>query len=159
MFHPLTQPLRVLTEEDRTELVRVKRASGEAVCRHRRAVALLAVSEGRSLIDAAKSAGWRDLVAKFSTYAHYATLREWYKEPGGLPLLLVVAPAKVQEMRIARIASVLLRDTPALAIATTTATRLVEQGPIAAIWYQVPITHQQTDMVPRSRLYGASSHW
>ncbi len=101
--------------------------------------------------------GTRDLVNKFSTYAHYAASREWYREPGGLPLLLVVAPAKAQEMRIARIASVFLKDTPALAIATTTATRLVEQGPLAAIWYQVPTTDQQTDRVPRSRWYNASS--
>jgi hypothetical protein len=101
--------------------------------------------------------GTRDLVTKFSTYGHYAASREWYREHGGLPLLLVVAPAKAQEMRIARIASVLLRETPALAIATTTATRLAEQGPLAAIWYQVPTTDQQTDRVPRSRLYNASS--
>jgi hypothetical protein len=101
--------------------------------------------------------GTRDLVAKFSTYAHYVASREWYREPGGLPLLLVVAPAKAQERRIARIASVLLRETPALAIATTTATRLAEQGPIAAIWYRVPTTDQQTDMLPRSRWYNASS--
>jgi len=59
MSHPLAQPLRVLTGEERTELVRVKRASHEPVSRHRRAVALLAVSEGSSVIDAAKSAGWR----------------------------------------------------------------------------------------------------
>jgi transposase len=59
MSHPLAQPLRVLTGEERTELVRVKRASHEPVSRHRRAVALLAVSEGSSVIDAARSAGWR----------------------------------------------------------------------------------------------------
>ncbi len=101
--------------------------------------------------------GTRDLVAKFSTYAHYVASREWYREQGGLPLLLVVAPGQAQEMRIARIASVLLTSTPALAIATTTATRLAEQGPLAVIWYRVPRTTQQTDMVPRSRWYNASS--
>jgi len=100
--------------------------------------------------------GMRDLVAKFRTYAHNAASGEWYREQGVLPLLLVVAPGKAQEMRITRIASVFLKDTPALAIATTTATRLADQGPLAAIWYRVPTTYQQTNMVPRSRFYGAS---
>ena len=58
MSHPLTQPLRILTEEERTELLRVKRASSEPVSHHRRAVTLLAVSKGSSLIEAAKAAGW-----------------------------------------------------------------------------------------------------
>jgi len=101
--------------------------------------------------------GTRDLIAKFRTYAHYVASREWFKEKGGLPLLLVVAPGKEQEMRMARIASVLLTDTPALAISTTTATRLADQGPLAAIWYRVPMTNQKTEMVPRSRFYSASS--
>jgi predicted transcriptional regulator len=101
--------------------------------------------------------GTRDLVTKFRTYAHYAASREWSREHGGLPLLLVVAPGKAQERRIARIASVLLRETPAPAIATTTATRLAELGPLAAIWYREPTTDQQTEMLPRSRFYNASS--
>ena len=101
--------------------------------------------------------GTRDLIAKFRTYAHYVASREWFKEKGGLPLLLVVAPGKEQEMRMARIASVLLTDTPALAISTTTATRLADQGPLATIWYRVPMTNQKTEVVPRSRFYSVSS--
>ena len=40
--------------------------------------------------------GTRDLVTKFSTYAHYAASREWYREPRGLPLLLVVPRIALQ---------------------------------------------------------------
>jgi hypothetical protein len=71
MSHPLTQPLRVLTEEERTELERVKRATHEPVSRHRRAVALLAVCEGSSLIDAAKSAGWRASDTNLRSKRHF----------------------------------------------------------------------------------------
>ena len=46
--------------------------------------------------------GTRDLVAKFRTYAQYVTSRERFRGKAGLPLLLVVAPGKEQEMRIAR---------------------------------------------------------
>jgi hypothetical protein len=49
--------------------------------------------------------GTRDLMAKFRTYAQYVTSREWFKEKGVLPLLLVVAPGQGQEMRIARVAT------------------------------------------------------
>lgn len=100
--------------------------------------------------------GTRDLVAKFRTYAHYVTSREWFKEKGVLPLLLVVAPAKEQEMRIARIAAASLADTSGLVIHTTTATRLADRGPLAAIWYQVHSDNKITEMVPRSRFYNES---
>ena len=68
----------------------------------------------------------RDLVAKFKSYAHYVISREWFREKAGLPLLLVVAPGKEQEMRIARIATAYLAGTPGLVIQTTTATRLAD---------------------------------
>jgi hypothetical protein len=80
----------------------------------------------------------RDLGAKFKTYAHYAISREWFREKVGLPLLLMVTPGKEQEMRIARIATAFLADAPGLVILTTTVTWLADQGPLAAIWYQVP---------------------
>jgi transposase len=59
MSHPIAQPLRPLTEPERQELHRVSRAPSETVIRHQRAVALLAVADGMSLIEAAKAAGWR----------------------------------------------------------------------------------------------------
>lgn len=100
--------------------------------------------------------GTRDLVAKFRTYAHYVTSREWFREKAGLPLLLVVAPGKEQEMRIARIATAFLAGTPGLVIRTTTATRLVDWGPLAAIWYQVVLNNKVIEIAPRSRFYNES---
>lgn len=97
--------------------------------------------------------GIRDLVAKFRTYAHYVNSREWFKEKGVLPLLLIVAPAKEQEMRIARIAAAFLAGTPGLVIQTTTATRLADRGLLTAIWFRVPSDNMITEMVPRSRFY------
>ncbi|GHO63011.1 hypothetical protein KSC_019030 [Ktedonobacter sp. SOSP1-52] len=44
-----SEPLRALTEEEQKELQRVSRASSEPRIRHQRAVALLAVAEGKSL--------------------------------------------------------------------------------------------------------------
>src|SRR6266567_3566148 len=58
MSHPIAQPLRPLTEPEREASQRVSRAPSEAVSRHQRAVALLAVADGMSLIEAARAAGW-----------------------------------------------------------------------------------------------------
>jgi transposase len=59
MSHPVTQPLRPLTDPERHELERVSRAPSESVSRHQRAVALLAVDAGKTLSDAARAAGWK----------------------------------------------------------------------------------------------------
>jgi transposase len=59
MSRPLAQPLRPLTEPERQELQRVSRAPSETMNRHQRAVALLAVADGMSLIEAARAAGWK----------------------------------------------------------------------------------------------------
>src|SRR5579863_5813800 len=59
MSHPIAQPLRPLTEAEHEVLQRVRRAPSETVIRHQRAVALLAVADGMSLIEAARAAGWR----------------------------------------------------------------------------------------------------
>jgi hypothetical protein len=59
-------------------------------------------------------------------------------------------------MRIARIASSLLADTPGLMIHTTTATRLADRGPLAAIWYQVPPDNQIPEIASRSQFYHES---
>jgi len=48
-----------LTETERQVLLRVSRAPSETVSRHQRAIALLAVADGMSLIEAARTAGWR----------------------------------------------------------------------------------------------------
>jgi len=76
----------------------------------------------------------RDLAAKFSVYAHYVSSHEWARESSFLPLLLVVAPERAQEMRIERVAKAVLANTPGLFVRTTTAIRLNEKGPLAAIW-------------------------
>src|SRR5260370_40572588 len=59
MARPIAQSLRPLTERERRELQRVSRAPSETVIRHQRAIALLAVADGMSLIQAAKGAGRR----------------------------------------------------------------------------------------------------
>src|SRR2546423_15160963 len=59
MSRSASEPLRVLTEEERKELQRVSRASSKSRIRHQRAVALLAVSEGKSLSEAARLVGWK----------------------------------------------------------------------------------------------------
>lgn len=81
--------------------------------------------------------GTRDLVAKFRTYACYVASREWFREMAVLPFLLIVAPGREQEMRIARVVLAVLAHTPGLVIRTTTATQLADRGPLAAIWYQI----------------------
>jgi transposase len=59
MSRSASEPLRHLTEKEQQELQRVSRASSETCIRHQRAVALLAVSEGKSLSEAARLVGWR----------------------------------------------------------------------------------------------------
>src|SRR5690349_3376412 len=59
MSHPIPQPLRPFTVAERQELQRVSRAPSETVIRHQRAVALLAVADGKRLIEAAHAAGWQ----------------------------------------------------------------------------------------------------
>jgi transposase len=48
-----------LEQAERQELTRVVNAPSESVRRHRRAQAILAVSDGASLTDAARSVGWQ----------------------------------------------------------------------------------------------------
>src|SRR6266700_7317669 len=73
MSRPIAQPLRPLTEPERQELQRVSRAPSETVSRHQRAIALLAVADGMSLIGAARAAGWKvhdtvtRLIRRFNT--------------------------------------------------------------------------------------------
>lgn len=59
MSHPIIQPLRPLTDTERSVLTHVSHAPSERQSRHQRAVALLAVEAGKTLTDAAKVAGWK----------------------------------------------------------------------------------------------------
>jgi len=59
MSRSALEPLRLLTEEERKELQRISRASSEMRIRHQRAIALLAVTEGKSLSEAARLVGWK----------------------------------------------------------------------------------------------------
>jgi transposase len=59
MSRSASEPLRPLTEEERKELHRVSRASSESHSRRPRAMALLAVAEGKSLSEAARLVGWK----------------------------------------------------------------------------------------------------
>lgn len=59
MSRPVAQPLRPLTETEREALLRVSRACSEPMNRHQRAIALLAVADGMTLIETARTVGWR----------------------------------------------------------------------------------------------------
>lgn len=59
MSRPVSHPLRPFSEEEAQELQCVSRASSEHHNRHQRAVALLAVAEGKSLSEAARLVGWK----------------------------------------------------------------------------------------------------
>jgi len=74
----------------------------------------------------------------------------------GLPHLFMVTSGKEQEMRITRMAAAFLADTPGLVIQTTTATRLADRGPLAAIWYQVPSDNKIPELASRSQFYHES---
>lgn len=74
MSRLVAQPLRPLTEPERKALLRVSRATSEALNRHQRAIALLAVADGMSLIGAAQAVGWKvhdtvtRLIRRFNEY-------------------------------------------------------------------------------------------
>jgi predicted transcriptional regulator len=78
----------------------------------------------------------RDLVTKFSSYAHYIASREWARESSRLPILVCVAPELAQERRIQRVAQVRLAHITGPVLQTTTAVLLHEHGPLAPIWSQ-----------------------
>jgi transposase len=59
MSRSASEPLRPLTKEESQELHRVSRATSEMHIRRQRATALLAVSEGKSLSEAARLVGWK----------------------------------------------------------------------------------------------------
>src|SRR5512135_243882 len=59
MSRSASEPLIALSQEERQELQRVSRAPSESQIRHQRALALLAVAEGKSLSEAARLVGWK----------------------------------------------------------------------------------------------------
>jgi transposase len=54
-----SQPLRSSSEEEKKVLHRISHAPSQARNHHQRAIALLAVAEGKSLSEAALLAGWK----------------------------------------------------------------------------------------------------
>lgn len=72
MSTPQKEPLRAVTADERSRLERSAKASSERVDQVRRAVALLAVAQGQTLVQAAQQAGLRSgstvagLVARFN---------------------------------------------------------------------------------------------
>jgi hypothetical protein len=72
----------------------------------------------------------RDLVIKFTPYAHYIASREWAREDARLPRLFCVAPDIAQERRMQRVAQTRLAETSGLMLWTTTEVLLKEHGPL-----------------------------
>jgi transposase len=74
MARPIAQPLRPLRATERQQLMQVTKSPSQALRRHRRARALLAVANGATLTAAAKEVGWRvcdtvaALIRRFNAY-------------------------------------------------------------------------------------------
>ncbi|GCE12514.1 replication-relaxation family protein [Tengunoibacter tsumagoiensis] len=75
----------------------------------------------------------RQLGAKMRADAHYVRSRQWQKEEGTLPMLLIVVPGKREELRMADLIEQYLHET-GLIVRSTTATRLADHGPLGTIW-------------------------
>lgn len=73
-----------------------------------------------------------DLMNKMQAYAHYVRSREWARELHALPTLLIIVPGKGQEERVRQAAHLCVEA--GLQVRLTTATRLADRGPGAAIW-------------------------
>jgi hypothetical protein len=71
----------------------------------------------------------RDLVIKFTPYAHYIASREWAREDARLPRLFCVAPDIAQERRMQHVAQTRLAESSGLVLWTTTEVLLKEYGP------------------------------
>jgi DNA-binding MarR family transcriptional regulator len=79
----------------------------------------------------------RNLEPKLEAYATYVRTREWSREGlRVLPVLLIVAPNREQESRVADMARSCLADT-GLTACVTTASRITDVGVLAPIWAQV----------------------
>jgi transposase len=89
MPRPQKEPLRPLTDHERTTLEAVARSGAERADRVSRAKALLAVAEGARFTEAARAAGRRsgDGVAKLVARFNAAGLAALSTRPGGRPPL------------------------------------------------------------------------
>jgi transposase len=89
MPHPQKEPLRPLTEHERTTLEAVARSGAERADRVSRAKALLAVADGARFTEAARAAGRHsgDGVAKLVARFNAAGLAALSTRPGGRPPL------------------------------------------------------------------------
>jgi transposase len=89
MPHPQKDPLRRLTEHERSTLAQVARSGGERADRVERAKALLAVADGAPFAAAARVAGRRsgDGVAKLVARFNATGLAALTGRPGGRPPL------------------------------------------------------------------------
>jgi DNA-binding MarR family transcriptional regulator len=77
------------------------------------------------------------LEEKLDAYATYIRTREWNREGlRVLPVLLIVAPNREQESRVADTARSCLADS-GLVVCVTTASRIVDVGVLAPIWARV----------------------
>jgi transposase len=87
MARPQNDPLRPLTDHERSVLQRVARAGAERAERVARAKALLAVADGAAFTEAARAAGRRsgDGVAKLVARFNGAGLAALTSRPGGAP--------------------------------------------------------------------------
>src|SRR5712692_11735149 len=104
MARPHKDPLRSLTDHERTTLDQVARAGAERADHVAHAKALLAVTDGASFTEAARAAGRRsgdavaDLVARFNREGLAALTRR----PGGAPPLQYGPPETERILREAR---------------------------------------------------------
>ena len=87
MAQPQKEPLRPLTPEEHTELVRISRSASEPAGAVTRAKALLAVAAGQRFTDAARAAGRRSgdgvaqLVGRFNRLGLMALRHQWRGGP------------------------------------------------------------------------------
>jgi hypothetical protein len=85
----------------------------------------------------------RDLVIKFTSYAHYIASREWVRDSSRLPRLFCIAPDIAQERWVQRVAQARLTAIPGLVLWTTMEGLLNEHGPPAPIWSRgIPLRGQ-----------------
>ena len=78
----------------------------------------------------------RDLVIKFTSYAHYIASREWAREGARLPKLLCVVTDISQERRMQRVEQTRIMSPARLDVWTTIDVLLSEHGPLSPIWLQ-----------------------
>ena len=106
MSRSAAEPLRPLTKEERKELQRVSRAASESRIPHQRAVAVLAVAEGKRLSEAARLVGWKshDPVTKVTRRFNRLGLGALDDLPrrGAQRTYGPAAPARIREMRDGR---------------------------------------------------------